>query len=174
MVLFILDNYLNSSNAILLLLILFSIWFSPRWSILVYFSVSIIAFVLRWHLLDREKRLERKREREINARNKSDTGVEESRRNEREKNAGKTIVQRLSTTGSWNDTLKGLYSFLSSFFKFQSFDVQVVIPVFFFFFRFVNCSPFSFFSFTFFQRFVLIRAPTVDGIEFNLVKYKSK
>lgn len=92
----------------------------------------------------------------------------------REKNAGKTIVQRLSTTGSWNDTLKGLYSFLSSFFKFQSFDVQVVIPVFFFFFRFVNCSPFSFFSFTFFQRFVLIRAPTVDGIEFNLVKYKSK
>ena len=68
----------------------------------------------------------------------------------REKNAGKTIVQRLSTTGSWNDTLKGLYSFLSSFFKFQSFDVQVVIPVFFFFFRFVNCSPFSFFSFTFF------------------------
>lgn len=83
MVLFILDNYLNSSNAILLLLILFSIWFSPRWSILVYFSVSIIAFVLRWHLLDREKRLERKRE--INAWNKSDTGVEESRRNERKK-----------------------------------------------------------------------------------------
>lgn len=83
MVLFILDNYLNSSNAILLLLILFSIWFSPRWSVLVYFSVSIIAFVLRWHLLDREKRLERKRE--INAWNKSDTGVEESRRNERKK-----------------------------------------------------------------------------------------
>lgn len=83
MVLFILDNYLNSSNAILLLLILLSIWFSPRWSVLVYFSVSIIAFVLRWHLLDREKRLERKRE--INAWNKSDTGVEESRRNERKK-----------------------------------------------------------------------------------------
>lgn len=83
MVLFILDNYLNSSNAILLLLILLSIWFSPRWSVLVYFSVSIIVFVLRWHLLDREKRLER--EREINAQNKSDTGVEESRRNERKK-----------------------------------------------------------------------------------------
>lgn len=78
------------------------------------------------------------------------------------KKAGKTMAQRLSTPGSWNDTLKGLYNFLSSFFKFQSFDVvQVVIPasIFSLFFSLflvssplVNCSPFVppyFFSFLF-------------------------
>lgn len=171
MVLFILDNYLNSSNAILLLLILLSIWFSPRWSVLVYFSVSIIVFVLRWHLLDREKRLERKREREINARNKSDTGVEESRRNERKKRGKNDRAKAFDDGIVERYVERAIQLFVLLFqvpvIRCSSCDSSL-------FFRFVNCSPFSFFSFTFFQRFVLIRAPTVDGIEFNLVKYKSK
>lgn len=110
------------------------------------------------------------------------------RRKKRGKKAGKTMVQRLSTPGSWNDTLKGLYNFLSSFFKFQSFDVvQVVIPASIFSFSLVssplvNRSPFPPYFFflhrDFFPNVSFLfedqRDSSQMGSSFLTVKYKSK